>query len=208
MQAHSHEVCPNCHNAEQTAKVSALYHNSEPSEVDQRDIAGTAIPFAASTSLQQGAYNQRNVSMRRVGAMPVTEWGPQGIAKELAPPVQPNAAVSGPQDVWASGAIAPFGAILFTIVITILFGAATLYWSIPLALIVVIIATFLIVWYRQSAATRAMPLWEKAMERWEEMYYCANCDGVFLPWERVFVPVAQKDALAYQSGALKLDKAK
>ena len=208
MQAHSHEVCPNCHSAAQTAKVSTLYHSSEPSEIDQHDIAGAALSADASIPLQQSAFNQRNASMNSVGAMPVTEWQPQGIAKKLAPPVQPSAAVRGPQDIWASGVLAPFGGILFTIIIAALFGAATLYWSISLAFIVVIIATFLIVRYRQAAATRRMPAWEKAMNRWEEMYYCANCDGVFLPWERRFVPVAQKDALAYQSAALKLDKAK
>ncbi len=208
MQAHRHEVCPNCHSAAQIAKVSTLYHNSEPSEVDQHDVAGAALSAATSMALQQGAYNQRNVSMNNVGAMPVTEWQPQGIARQLAPPVQPSAAVRGPQDIWASGVLAPFGGILFTIVIAVMFGAATLYWSIPLAFIVVIIATFLIVRYRQAAATRRMPEWENAMNRWEQLYYCASCDGVFLPWERVFVPVAQKDALAYRSPALNLDKAK
>ena len=61
---------------------------------------------------------------------------------------------------------------------------------------------------KRKAAFRKMPLWEKAMDRWDEMYYCLMCDGVYIPGERVFVPIAQKDALAYNSPTLKLDKAK
>jgi len=54
---------------------------------------------------------------------------------------------------------------------------------------------------KRVEAFKKIPLWEKAMDRWDEMYYCANCDGVYIPWERQFVPVAQMQALVAQGMA-------
>ncbi len=186
MQSHSHEVCPNCHSADQTTRVSAIYHNDEPTPIEPQDLRQAEAVNASWSG-----------SKRWVPDMQVTNRKLEGIAKKLAPPAQPNAVASGPQDVWASGAVAPFAGIIFTITIAVLFGAATLYWSIALAFIFVIIATFLIVRNRQAAAARMMPQWEKAMNRWEEMYYCVRCDGVFTPSLGGLVPSKQMRSLLY-----------
>ncbi len=33
--------------------------------------------------------------------------------------------------------------------------------------------------------------WERAMERWNRLFYCARCDGIFIPGERGFTPIGQ-----------------
>lgn len=35
------------------------------------------------------------------------------------------------------------------------------------------------------------PLWAEAMERWNSAYYCAKCDGVFVPGQSQFIPAGQ-----------------
>jgi hypothetical protein len=34
---------------------------------------------------------------------------------------------------------------------------------------------------QRALAARAMPAWERAYPTWQRLYYCARCDGVFLP---------------------------
>lgn len=40
--------------------------------------------------------------------------------------------------------------------------------------------------------------WERAMARWQELYYCARDDRVFIPGEHQAVPVAQMHDLLYR----------
>ncbi len=47
-----------------------------------------------------------------------------------------------------------------------------------------------------QAAGRAV--WERAMARWQELYYCARDDRVFIPGEHQAVPVAQMHDLLYR----------
>jgi hypothetical protein len=39
--------------------------------------------------------------------------------------------------------------------------------------------------------------WERAMERWRELYYCYRDDGVFIPAQTRFIPVEQLRAFLY-----------
>lgn len=39
--------------------------------------------------------------------------------------------------------------------------------------------------------------WKRALERWEQLYYCYRDDGVFLPNHAVFVPIAQMRQFLY-----------
>ncbi len=48
----------------------------------------------------------------------------------------------------------------------------------------------------EQKASSQIPQWEKALARWNKLYYCARDDGVFDLEERVFVPVEKlKDYL-------------
>lgn len=41
------------------------------------------------------------------------------------------------------------------------------------------------------------PSWQRAMNRWERLYYCARDDGVFIPGETPFVPIEKIQELLY-----------
>lgn len=43
---------------------------------------------------------------------------------------------------------------------------------------------------RQAEADRNLPHWERAMSRWEKLYYCSRDDIVFIPNEKRAVPLA------------------
>lgn len=44
---------------------------------------------------------------------------------------------------------------------------------------------------------REMPVWQAAMGRWERLFYCHRCDGVFIPGEEL-VPTTQIRSLLYE----------
>jgi hypothetical protein len=46
-------------------------------------------------------------------------------------------------------------------------------------------------------ALRQYEMWLEAMQRWNELYYCARCDGVFLEGSRL-VPVEQMYSFLYE----------
>lgn len=43
-----------------------------------------------------------------------------------------------------------------------------------------------------------IPRWEKAMRRWEQLYYCYRDDNIFIPHENVSVAVPQMKTYIYQ----------
>jgi len=50
---------------------------------------------------------------------------------------------------------------------------------------------------KYEEALRQYEMWPKAMQRWNELYYCARCDGVFLEGSRL-VPVEQMYSFLYE----------
>ena len=48
---------------------------------------------------------------------------------------------------------------------------------------------------RQRVADRER--WEKATNRWVQLYYCARDDGVFIPGETSFIPIDKMQAFLY-----------
>jgi hypothetical protein len=40
--------------------------------------------------------------------------------------------------------------------------------------------------------------WEKAVVKWNSLYYCARDDGVFLPGENIFIPTSELSTYLYQ----------
>ncbi len=130
------------------------------------------------------------------------------MTKKLAPPPKPNSAAKSRSESRAIGSVAIVAAVAISTALVPFFGPTSVAWTLPLSFFLLLIIVAIIVQRRRAAAAKAVPAWEKAMERWDEMYYCGNCDGAYIPDERTFVPVAQKDALAYQSDAPKPDKVK
>lgn len=42
-----------------------------------------------------------------------------------------------------------------------------------------------------AAWQKEVEAWERATQRWDSLFYCARCDGVFIPGEARFTPVEQ-----------------
>lgn len=43
-------------------------------------------------------------------------------------------------------------------------------------------------WSRRIEAKAQMPHWQRAMAKWQYLYYCHRCDGVFLPGQPFLMP--------------------
>lgn len=48
-----------------------------------------------------------------------------------------------------------------------------------------------------------MQAWERACDRWQQLYYCQRDDGVFIPGHSTFVPVEKMDAYLYSESKRK-----
>jgi hypothetical protein len=48
---------------------------------------------------------------------------------------------------------------------------------------------------RVEAFHREHEQWERQTERWQKLFYCARCDGVFLPGEDALIPVDRMNTL-------------
>jgi hypothetical protein len=50
--------------------------------------------------------------------------------------------------------------------------------------------------HRQKYAIEK-PRWDRAVHRWERLYYCARDDGVFIPGETPFIPIDKMQEFLY-----------
>ncbi len=182
--------CPNCGNITGIAKVSALYHKAQ---ADDGNIEG---------------MSQRQDGYRRFGRGAVIDRPKSEMAKKMSPPLRPITTMNANGSFFGAAGSSVVAAVLLSFVLTPIFGAGSMTATLPLLFLIFMVGSTIYVQRKRVEAFKKIPLWEKAMDRWDEMYYCANCDGVYIPWERKFVPVAQMQTLAYQDPALKLDKVK
>ena len=51
---------------------------------------------------------------------------------------------------------------------------------------------------RKQAFKEEKAIWEKAFNKWNQLYYCARDDGVFIPGQNRFVPVDQMTSFLYK----------
>lgn len=52
-------------------------------------------------------------------------------------------------------------------------------------------------WEKQAMAV-LMPRWQRAIARWDQLYYCARDDGVLIPGQSRLVPVDQMTSFLYE----------
>jgi len=53
---------------------------------------------------------------------------------------------------------------------------------------IVLAVVFAVYSARQQKVNEEMPKWESAIRRWNQLYYCSRCDGVFIPEKTLLVP--------------------
>ena len=49
---------------------------------------------------------------------------------------------------------------------------------------------------RENAKAR-MPQWEEAVRRWDQLYYCARCDGVFIPGKTPLISIGRMNEFLF-----------
>lgn len=83
-------------------------------------------------------------------------------------------------------------------------GIASLCFLVP-ALAVGIGVPWLIKRYIERRYRERHDQWEKAKSKWDRLYYCAQCAGVFLPGQRRLVPVEQMESFLFEIGPRAVD---
>ena len=110
------------------------------------------------------------------------------LSEKLAPPVRPRYRGSGMEQLVSFGAIA----ILTVITNSILapqFGGSnclTIYFSLIIA---VIIWAGYFWWKKLTFDSEQRPIWDRKMEVWNRLYYCARDDCAFDPINQRTMPV-------------------
>jgi hypothetical protein len=182
--------CPNCGKITGVAKVSALYHKAQAAD---GNIEG---------------MSQRQDGYRRYGRGAVIDRPKSEMAQKMSPPLKPTTTLNANSSFFGAAGGSVVAAALMSFALTFIFGGGSMTATLPLLFLIFMVGSTVYVQRKRVEAFKKIPFWEKAMDRWDEMYYCANCDGLYIPWERKFVPAAQMQALAYQDAALKPDMAK
>ncbi len=162
-------VCPHCQQIDQVSKVTAV-------------VSGGVSAGVYAAPMRRGGY----------AALPGASQTAQSM--RLAAPKEP---VFRPSiNVWV---------IVIASIVFVILSLSFANWSIDIVLITLVCA--LIVWLiwlsRRDKRRRALflthhPQWEQAMAKWNALYYCGRCDGVFLPdGASGFVPIDQMGAFLY-----------
>ena len=198
----SYARCPNCSRNDRVEKVSAIMNWQTSKQVGSMPITQVQSDgqgrISSSTTYRNFTSTERTV-----------------LAQRLSPPQQPSV---GPD--W--GVILIVGSIficglVFTCSLCVgsTFGSQTnslvtslfLCFGLPLLVDVFILIGAMILSKKLSAdhkkrliqcATVDIPIWQHAMDRWNQLYYCYRDDVVFIPNERRSVPIEQMRNLIYQ----------
>lgn len=54
--------------------------------------------------------------------------------------------------------------------------------------VVILLVAFVVYSIRKQRFDEQMSIWQKMFRKWDELYYCARCDGVFIPSKTLFIP--------------------
>jgi len=110
------------------------------------------------------------------------------LAERLKPPKQPE------------GGKLTAGAFIFWSVVGGLIGALLFREEagVTIGFVVGILFAGLLAARADEKRKRAYPAWQKAIQKWNSLYYCGRDDGIFIPNEERFVPVEQIQAFLYE----------
>lgn len=201
-------VCPQCSRNDLIQKVSHIYSS------------GTAN--SSHTGWTSGLAYSRG-GLANVSATTTTHGTSQTVlAQRLAPPSMPK----NPHWFWYIMPFVPIHPVQYILVWfapigktvkLLLFGICGILLAITtgtfrldiknpifpnfaaiLALAIVVIYYVSLVWGTQRRKAKALPIWQKAMSRWEELYYCARDACVFEPETGEFTPVERTHELLYR----------
>lgn len=163
--------CPTCGQMDMVQKVSAIYSTGISSGSFAGPSTGAALMADGTATLVGGITSLKGTSQT-------------ALSRRLAPPEQPTYRPFS----WFAVCIALVSFLIampFAFLGIILQSGSDLFVALLFGSIGVgiIYAAYAGVNNRKASARAAMPIWNKAMERWYALYYCARDDIVFVPGE-------------------------
>jgi len=164
--------CPSCLRADNVQKVSAIVN------------AGTS--YGTYTGYGSGVGYSSHDGMAIDEVVTFSGSSQTALSSLLSPPAQPTYSSSSG---WLP--LAPFG---FGLLLLILLPEVpAIVWAVIIALCVWPSVALYRYTKRKNALNYAqfndqMLPWQRAMAKWEDLFYCHRCDGVFLPGQSFFVP--------------------
>jgi len=159
-------ACPRCMEVDQSAKVSSVVRK----EVTNGTIGGSFVGGA----YQFGKYGGPSIMG---GGIHLSTQSLSALGRMLAPPEPPVY-----RSPWGAGPI--IGILILGIAGLSFIGNGS---SVPLGIICLAVVAAIVVGCMRSAARRkkayvdALPYWERAARRWDEMYVCLRCDAIYTP---------------------------
>lgn len=194
-------ACSHCRRQDQVQKVASVVGaNTSDSLVH---VSGSG---PATTVGMIGGKTYVGQSLGGSSSTTITRTQSQ-LAHQLSPPTEPIF-----QSAWGWGIlwglIAVFVVTLgITILIEDLTGSRGTGSAILLFLWLLSFIAIAIYWVRSKMIenerrrvdfNKSHTRWAKAMNRWQELFYCYRCDGVFVPGNPEFFPIAQISNIVHQ----------
>ena len=167
--------CPKCHEIDKVTKVSAIVARETTTT---SGTTRTYVPTKDSGYWDSAAYSETHTS---------------NLAKSLLPPKKPQISTSS---------LAGF---LIAGLVLICLGSSTNLGKgvSPLGYAVIFFALFLMVLGLLSYNGKAkeirdmLPRWEKAMERWNQLYYCGRDETIFNPYDGTSTSIENLEKYLY-----------
>jgi len=178
-------ICPQCRKDDMIQKVSAVYSAGFASGSYSGPSTGVAIG-SSKPALVSGYTTVLGISQT-------------ALSSRLSPPAKPVM----PYGYGTTGLftiVASYGIVLL-IAIFLQLGAPQGETSgiVCFAIFAPFLFVYLVSWAVQKRKVEAsLPQWTAAIQKWNELYYCARDDGVFTPHGSQFIPASQLNDYLYQ----------
>lgn len=177
--------CPWCGQMDAVYKVSALYEYGFSTQTYQK-----LIPPPVGTSWAPLFWTEDKVVQSQ-------------LSKKLAPPARPIEQEVKHENWKPSPTVALASSLLF---IAAIFGGLVTMSGSPVIGLSIIGFSLITIWIlnkgsriaAEVAYENAVREWQSACYKWEQLYYCARDDGVFLPSEGRFIPAHNMQAYLYE----------
>lgn len=184
-------TCPQCYRVEQVQKVTAVVDSGTSHGMYSGTTTGVGYTFGGGVSVAQGRTTISGTTQT-------------ALSQQLTPPKKPS---YGASEVVGIGGTLLFGFIGFYSFINGLGSASSCSYDPSqcsglsaviagplICLLLVGLVIFGAIRMHASEKRKAaveIPRWQRAMARWEQLFYCHRCGGVFLPGERFLVPLGR-----------------
>ena len=182
-------VCPRCGQMDRVEKVTAI-------------VAGQVHSIKGTTYSEQVYVDGDGRRRHETFNVPYSGMQASLLAQNLLPPPRPRPA-SFPLVLLFSSLLLVLvlipclvGTVLFLTVITPRHTPETIQSAMGVVIAIEFVAPLAIihVYMKKRRAAQIQPeieVWQQAMERWNQLYFCSRDDVVFVPGENLIVPTSQ-----------------